>query len=65
MEALCKACPELRSYLISNPKDETTIDLSDSKAVLYLNKALLAHCLEGGEYRATKKASIPAGRAED
>ena len=55
MEALCKACPELRSYLKSNPKDETTIDFSDSKAVLYLNKALLAH------YYQTPNWQIPEG----
>ena len=55
METLCKACPELRSYLKSNPKDETTIDFSDSKAVLYLNKALLAH------YYQTPNWQIPEG----
>ena len=55
MEVLCKACPELRSYLKSNPKDETTIDFSDSKAVLYLNKALLAH------YYQTPNWQIPEG----
>lgn len=43
LEALCKSCPQLGPYLKSNPKNETTIDFSDSKAVLYLNKALLAH----------------------
>ena len=43
MEALCFSCPELRPYLKTNPRDETTIDFSDSKAVLHLNKALLAH----------------------
>ena len=43
LEALCLSSPTLRSYLKSNPKRETTIDFSDSKAVLQLNKALLAH----------------------
>ncbi len=43
LEALCISCPALRPYLKSNPKGETTIDFSDSKAVLHLNKALLAH----------------------
>ena len=43
LEALCFSCPELRPYLKTNPRDETTIDFSDSKAVLHLNKALLAH----------------------
>jgi len=43
LETLCISCPELRPYLKSNPKDETTIDFSDGKAVLHLNKALLAH----------------------
>lgn len=43
LEALCVSSPTLKSYLKSNPKGETTIDFSDSKAVLQLNKALLAH----------------------
>lgn len=43
METLCVSCPGLRPYLKKNPKGETTIDFSDSKAVLHLNKALLAH----------------------
>lgn len=55
MEALCKACPELTPYLKSNPKNETTIDFKDSKAVLYLNKALLAH------YYQTPNWQIPEG----
>ena len=43
LEALCASCPELTPYLKRNPKGETTIDFSDSRAVLLLNKALLAH----------------------
>lgn len=43
LAALCAACPELRPFLTTNPRGEPTIDFSDSRAVLYLNKALLAH----------------------
>lgn len=42
-EALCKCCPELKSFLKRNPKGEDTVDFNDSQAVLWLNKALLAH----------------------
>jgi len=41
--ALSKACPELSLYIKPNPKGDKTIDFSDEKAVLCLNKALLAH----------------------
>ncbi len=41
--ALCKSCPELKTFLTRNPKGEDTIDFSDSQAVLCLNRALLAH----------------------
>ncbi len=41
--ALSQTCPELKGYLKSNPKGDKTIDFSDGKAVLCLNKALLAH----------------------
>ncbi|MCP3926975.1 MAG: RlmF-related methyltransferase [Desulfobacterales bacterium] len=40
--SLCKSCPELTSYLRLNPDGEFTIDFSDQKAVIFLNKALLA-----------------------
>ena len=43
LAALCRSCPELEPFLKKNPKGETTVDFSDSRAVLYLNKALLAH----------------------
>ena len=42
-EVLSKACPELSLYIKPNPKGDKTIDFSDKKAVLCLNKALLAH----------------------
>jgi 23S rRNA (adenine1618-N6)-methyltransferase len=42
-EKLCTSCPELAPFLVNNPSGGTTIDFSDSQAVLYLNKALLAH----------------------
>ncbi len=41
--ALCESCPELELFLRSNPKGDRTIDFSDAKAVLCLNRALLAH----------------------
>jgi 23S rRNA (adenine1618-N6)-methyltransferase len=41
--ALCKSCPELRAFMKHNPKGEDTIDFSDSRAVVCLNKALLAY----------------------
>ena len=43
LATLCASNPELTPYLKKNPKDEITIDFSDSYAVLHLNKALLAH----------------------
>ncbi len=41
--ALSKSCPELSVFIKPNPKGDQTIDFSDEKAVLCLNKALLAH----------------------
>ena len=41
--ALSKACPALSAFIKPNPKGDQTIDFSDEKAVLCLNKALLAH----------------------
>lgn len=41
--ALSNACPELSLYIKPNPKGDKTIDFSNEKAVLCLNKALLAH----------------------
>ena len=41
--ALSKSCPDLSLYIKPNPKGDKTIDFSDEKAVLCLNKALLAH----------------------
>ncbi|WP_319202487.1 23S rRNA (adenine(1618)-N(6))-methyltransferase RlmF [uncultured Ilyobacter sp.] len=38
---LVKNLPELKIYLRKNPRGEETIDFSDSKAVILLNKALL------------------------
>lgn len=40
---LCQSCPELRLFIKPNPKGDNTIDFSDEKAVLCLNRALLAH----------------------
>lgn len=41
--ALTKSHPELTDFLKANPAGDNTIDFSDPKAVLCLNKALLAH----------------------
>lgn len=38
---LGKALPELKKYIRKNPRGEDTIDFSDNKAVVLLNKALL------------------------
>lgn len=43
LSALRLTCPELNAFLRPNPKGDQTIDFSDEKAVLCLNKALLAH----------------------
>jgi len=43
IEALCKTYPKLKPFIRPNPKGDFTIDFSDDKAVLCLNKSLLAH----------------------
>ena len=43
LRSLCKTSPELEPYIQPNPKGEDTIDFSNDKAVLCLNKALLKH----------------------
>ena len=55
LEVLCEACPELKAYIKPNPKGDNTIDFSDSRAVLSLNRALLAH------YYKVTHWQIPAG----
>lgn len=40
--ALCQVSPELNTFIKPNPKGDNTIDFADNKAVLCLNKALLA-----------------------
>lgn len=40
---LVKTLPELKPYVIKNIKGELSIDFSDDKAVIMLNRALLAH----------------------
>ena len=42
-EVLTKAFPDLAQYTITNPSGEPTVNFSDAKAVMTLNKALLAH----------------------
>lgn len=38
---LVKACPELRQYLVPNPRGDSSIDFTNAKAVLVLNRAIL------------------------
>ncbi|AIW18709.1 23S rRNA (adenine(1618)-N(6))-methyltransferase RlmF [Vibrio coralliilyticus] len=40
---LVNATPELKQYVVKNPKGEASINFSDPQAVKLLNKALLAH----------------------
>ncbi|MFC3024622.1 23S rRNA (adenine(1618)-N(6))-methyltransferase RlmF [Vibrio zhugei] len=42
-ELLSQAVPELRAYLVKNPRGQWTIPFSDPQAVLLLNQALLSH----------------------
>ncbi|MCF7973528.1 MAG: 23S rRNA (adenine(1618)-N(6))-methyltransferase RlmF [Phycisphaerae bacterium] len=55
LKALCESCPELKRHIQPNPKGDNTIDFSDARAVLCLNKALLAH------YYHVTNWQIPAG----
>lgn len=55
LTALVNACPELKAFIQPNPKGDNTIDFSNEKAVLCLNKALLAH------YYHVSNWSIPEG----
>lgn len=52
---LCKICPELADYIKPNPDGDDTVDFSSDKAVLFLNKALLA------KYYNVANWQIPAG----
>lgn len=53
--ALVAACPGLEEFLRPNPKGDRTIDFSDEKAVVALNKALLAYHYD------VRRWLIPAG----
>jgi 23S rRNA (adenine1618-N6)-methyltransferase len=52
---LIKSLPKLGDYVFKNKYDEVSIDFADAKAVMALNKALLAH------FYNIKKWSIPEG----
>lgn len=52
---LIKSLPKLADYVFKNKYDELSIDFADAKAVMALNKALLAH------FYNIKKWSIPDG----
>ena len=41
LKKLCQVCPQLAQYIITNPKDEPTIDFSNADALRVLNQALL------------------------
>lgn len=43
LKKLCQVCPQLKQYLIMNPKDEQTINFSDVDALRALNQALLCY----------------------
>jgi len=43
LQQLCKDCPPLSAFLITNPRGALTLDFSDPQAVLLLNQALLKH----------------------
>lgn len=55
LAVLANACPELKAFIKPNPKGDNTIDFSNEKAVLCLNRALLAH------YYRVSHWSIPDG----
>ncbi len=63
---LSKACPELSPFIKPNPKGDQTIDFSDEKAVLCLNKALLAHFYHVGNWEIPEGYLCPPipGRAD-
>jgi len=52
---LLKSLPKLKNYVFKNKYDELSIDFSNAKAVLTLNKALLSHFYD------IKEWSIPDG----
>ena len=66
MATLCKTSPQLSAYLKTNPNNEPTIDFSDSKAVLALNKALLAHYYQVANWQIPEGYLCPPipGRAD-
>lgn len=54
-EQLCQALPRLQGYVIANPQGDSSIDFSNSDAVMCLNMALLAY------YYKVQKWQIPQG----
>lgn len=60
------ATPELVNYLRENPKGDSTIDFADSSAVLCLNRALLKHYYNIGQWNIPKGYLCPPipGRAD-
>lgn len=42
-DQLCQTLPELSAYVTLSPRGDKTIDFADNRAVMSLNKALLAH----------------------
>lgn len=64
--ALCKACPELKAYLVESPSGDPTINFAEAEAVLCLNKALLAHFYQVSRWSIPKGYLCPPipGRAD-
>jgi len=54
-DSLCRASPDLATFLRPNPAGDQTIDFADAAAVLSLNRALLFH------YYGVKHWMIPPG----
>jgi len=65
-EALIKAKPELKPFVTANKYDNLSIDFSNPKAVLLLNKALLSHFYQIKNYEIPKNSLCPPipGRAD-
>lgn len=43
LKKLCQTCPQLSSYITTNPKGELTIDFGNADALRVLNQALLSY----------------------
>ncbi|CAG36018.1 23S rRNA (adenine(1618)-N(6))-methyltransferase RlmF [Desulfotalea psychrophila] len=66
LDALCRTCPELKMHIQIKPTGDKTIDFSDAKAVLCLNRALLAHYYQVSNWQIPEGYLCPPipGRAD-